>query len=324
MDVTIVCNKDSKLKKRINLIKDSIPDMQFAFSEPENVNSGDVYIIEEKNNYEESLSVFNLLLNSKIKKRVVILVAGDTVDPVNIVKWMRHGAADYIVKDKITAETITNSIIESAKYILGSLKKVISKDPKRSDYGDRVIVRKGSNWGTLLNNNTYKMSLVMVNIIFHDDAMGRYSEVSRERIHLLVKDELSRIAGNFDGIPWFSSPDSTVLSFHFGDHVNSAALAAIYITGHFFLFCIERLKLNEVLNIRVSVHTGDCLFNKNNTEQITSDLLNSLVHLEFQFTGKNELFITDKVYNELSGRISEYFEKADYFEGSMIYRLKRI
>ncbi len=319
----VVISSNVCIIEKIKALEEKFEDMDFTYSDTFLHTEFDLYLISEIVNFDQTQDLIGDIKNITKKKRAVIIIIGDTEKPFNVVKWMRSGVADYLLIEDLVEDILKDSIIGSFKYIFGDLKSIPGIINVNTNYGKRVVVKKNNDWKTLINNKTYPMSLVLVNIIFPDDATGRYSKKSKEMVVNIIKDEVNRVAENFGGSLWFWNGDSGVMSFHFDDYINSSILASIYLMGHFFLFCVEKLKLNEILKIKLSVHKGNCLYNKQNTEQITSDLINSIVHLQNQYNTAENLYITEDIYTGTSTRLSEYFEKLDFFEGKMIYRLMR-
>lgn len=318
-----VVTENQSIRDKIKTMQSKIEKFDFNYSEVVTDREYDIYLITENNDFEDSSDMLDDIRKACRKKRAVIIVIGRNTNAFNVVKWMRGGIADYLPVSDLREDTLKDSIIGSVKYIIGDLKNVKVITGKGNAYGKRITVSKNNNWNSLKNNHFYDMSLVMVSLSFSDDAAGRYSKASFEKITLQIKDEMSRAAAAFGGDLWFWNNDSGILTFHFGDYINASVLASIYIITHFFLFCVEKLKLDEVLKIKLSVHKGNCFYNKTNTESITSDLINSIVHLQHQFNTPDNLCITEQIYSSVSPRISEYFEKSDFFEGNMIYKLLR-
>ena len=57
-----------------------------------------------------------------------------------------------------------------------------------------------------------------------------------------------------------------------------------------------------------------------NTEEITSDVINSLVHLENQYNKEGNIIISEVVYNELSNRLKKNFQYLGEFENKKIFK----
>lgn len=183
----------------------------------------------------------------------------------------------------------------------------------------RVQISRNSEWDTLTDNTYYNFTLVKISIIMTKDYLGRYSKTSIEKIYETIQYEISNISQNFGGKIWFWQNNTGMLVFHFGDYTNSAVLAGIYFLHNFFIMCFETLKLDEMLNFKISIHNGDSGYKKTDTDHISSDIINSIVHLDNYFTKEDNLVITEDVYKKLSVRLIPYFEPLDIYEEKQIY-----
>ena len=67
------------------------------------------------------------------------------------------------------------------------------------------------------------------------------------------------------------------------------------------------------------MHDGKIQYTKNETEFITSDTINSVVHLQKVNNYTNTIDITENVYKFLNPRIKRFFYKDILFEGRSIY-----
>jgi len=311
-------NKESDLIKELSYFTIDKNDDFFKLS------SADIYIIYDEIFENNDKNIFFLIEKIKeitIKKRPLIIVISNFVDSKYIVSLMRSGVCDFLLSDTLNTDILFQSIQDSFRYLYGK-DLIIGKEKDLTVFDDRIRTPRNYNWEQLENNKNYDLTLVMITISFNNEVDGRYSITSKEKIIKDVMDEFSRVSSKFGGILWYWTNDSGMLAFHFDDHVNCGVLASIYIITHFNIFCIEKLRINELINIKISVHSGIGKFNRNDTQNITSDLLNSLVHLQFQYKDSGNFYITSDTYNKLSNRINNYFEKSDFFEGKQIFKLK--
>lgn len=319
----LVITKDLQISERLKELSMFFPDDKFIFSfdYDNSEEEAHIYLITEDESFEKTEPIIQTIQKNVKKQRAVIIVIGENHATSNIVNWMRAGVADFIALDKLNETTIRNSITTSIKYIHGDRTPIQPQQNKHS-YGKKVIIKKGD-WKKLHNNTVYPMSLVLVSILIPQSFIDRYSKEVLEKINALIREEMHVTAEKFGGSLWFWNNESGILAFHFGDHHNAATLASIYLMGHFFLYCIEKLNLNEILPLKISIHEGPCLYNKANTEQITSDMINTLYHMQNQYNTANNCVISEDIYTSLSNRLNFHFSKADYFEGKQLYRLQR-
>jgi hypothetical protein len=280
----------------------------------DDLTSCDLMIFEEEKSYNKSIILFEKIF-SKYENKPDYFIVSNNQDIPNVVKWMKNQAYDFLLAQDLKKNNLIKTIDELLNCKICEDKNITTKD-----YTDnRVIVSKNYDWETLNENEYYDVSLIKINIIMSNDYLGRYSKTSYEKIYDAIRNEVALLAQKFGGKIWFWQNNSGIIIFQFGDYVNSSVLAGIYFTHYFFIMCFEKLKLDEILKFTVSIHKGNCIYKKN-TDQITSDLINSITHLDSMFTEEDTMAITEDVYQDISLRLLPHFKYIDNFEGRKIYQ----
>ncbi|HPO49008.1 MAG TPA: hypothetical protein PLO89_01660 [Spirochaetota bacterium] len=324
INLDFYCSNDSFLTK---IIPPFLEDCDFLcnFFEVEKLtqNNGDrmnseVVFLEEDDSFVCSSDFFENIISKYNNKPPIIIISSNN-EVFNVVKWMRKGASDYLLKNELTKDILLNSINDSLTYIKKDNPSCNILDQNEDYINGRIVLPTNFDWNSLLDNQYYEMAPVMLTINFDKDFLSRYSKSSIEKIYENIKNEISLISSKFGGRIWVSQNNSFILSFYFGDYINCSALFGIYFFNRFFLLCVEKLKLDEVLKLKMSIHAGNCLFHKTNTEQITSDVINSLVHIENQYNTDGNIAVSETVYKNLSKRLSKFFSFEGEFEGKKIY-----
>ncbi|HOJ63742.1 MAG TPA: hypothetical protein PLE45_04910 [Spirochaetota bacterium] len=318
---------ESQIELKLKLIE-KVENFKFNFidisKEPYNITKNcEIIIFEEEYSYISSVDTFdNIIKLYEVFPAVIIITAGR--DMFNVVRWMRKGASDCVWIGDFTHEILKNSIRGSLQYV--SAKKIgVNKDFRVEDEDfnyshQKIIIPTNYDWNSLEDNKYYDMVLMMISFYLDKDAIGRYSEINIEKIFDKIKEEINSIVKRFSGQLWFWHNNSGMFTFYFGDCINCATLASIYIFNQLFLIYIENLKLNKLIDFKISLHYGRAFYHKKDTENITSDMLNSIVHIQNQYAEINSLYITDAIYNSLSTRIFSLFTYVGEFEHKKIYR----
>lgn len=276
----------------------------------------------EEESFITSLYFYKNIINSYVNKPISIIITNNT-DVYNSVQWMREGASDYLIKNTLNTEILINSLRGSIDYNKKSnIQFEDEKITKKNLKNPPIIIPRSVNWKELVDNNNYNFAIVLFEINFNKESYIRYSKEFIENIYSVFINETNKTAQIFGGKLWYFSSNSGSLIFYFDDYINCAALTAINIYNNFFLICYESLKLTELLDLKIIVHSGDGVFNSKNTDQITSDLVNSASHLIRQFAKVNTLNITEDVYLNLNPRIIKNFNKINTFEKRNIYEYK--
>lgn len=296
-------------------------------SEPlEGAAEADVLLFEERDSYFTSLTLFESVMAAYSEKTAIIILSANR-EILNVVRWMRNGATDYLWLGNFSGEILLSSVRGTLAFLAegeGESEPVSEEEVVRESWGDnyaleRVKVPQDCSWDILKDNSYYDFALVSINVSTDRYAVGRYSELSKEKIYSQIRQELETEVKRFGGRIWLWNNGSGLLAFHFGDALNCAVLAAISFYNNFFLTCIKKLKLDELLKIKLAVHWGNSIYHKSDTENITSDTLNSLIHLINNFAPDDSIMITGDVYDRLSVRVKNYFVETDSFEGNKIF-----
>ena len=279
--------------------------------------SGSNVIFFEEDSYVTSLELFQSILSAyKIKSAAIIFSSNK--DIFNVIQWMRKGASDYLLINKLKKDIIENSIKSSLDYInydKGAPKKSIdtSKFPL-------IKIPDQIDWHSLDDNSNYDLAIVMFEVIIKNQ--DRYSKSFIEGIYKEIKAETGRIASIYGGKLWFWSNNFGAAVFYFENYIDCSVLSAINFYNNFFLFCIEKLSLKEVLDFKIVINEGNCIFNNTNTDHITSDVINTLTHITKKFTKNNCLNITENVFKKLNPRLKTNFLVIEKFQKNKIYQYK--
>lgn len=327
MTIDVYYLPESQIELKLRLIEKA-DNFKFNFinllKEPYKVTPNcELIIFEEENSYIYSVDLYSKVISLyEIQPASIIVLTSREI--FNVVRWIRKGASDCIWIKDFTHEVLKNSIRGSLQYM--AAKKIgLNKDFKIEDENfdfshEKIIIPKNYDWNILKNNQYYDMALMMISFYLDKDAIGRYSDINIEKIFDSLKQEVNSIIKKFSGKLWFWHKNYGVVTFYFGDSINCAALSAIYLFNQLFLIYIEKLNLNKLIDFKISLHYGKAFYHKTDTENITSDILNSIFHLQNQYTKINSLYVTDAVQNSLSKRISDFFKYVGEFEYKKIYR----
>lgn len=281
-----------------------------------------ILLFEESDSYMTSLGQFEAIV-SAYGERAAVIILSSSREILNVVRWMRKGASDYLWIGNFSGEILLSSIRGTLAFLDGGQGE-IETDNNPPSWGDsylkeRVTVPQAASWESLQDNSYYDFALVSITISTDRYAVGRYSELSKEKIYSQIRQELEAEVKRFGGRIWLWNNGSALLAFHFGEAVNCAVLTSISFYNHFFLTCIKRLKLDELLKIKIALNWGNSIYHKSNTENITSDTLNSLIHLINNYASEDSLVITGDVYERLSARLKPSFKELGSFEGNRIF-----
>ena len=244
----------------------------------EKEHKNDIVIYEEEN-FLISIETFKIIIKNYFKKKVPAIIISNNREIFNVVLWMRNGASDYLVKQTLTKQNFINSINGSLHFVLKKKHLLtIEEVLRQKNKYIQVAIPKNPDWSGIENNSQNELSVVMIEILLHDASSCQYSKSSIDNIYAKIKNEASSISEMFGGKLWFWNNNYGSLVFHFGDKISCSVLAGIYFYNHFFQICLEKLKLNNILHFKICIHEGNMIFNRTNTDHITSDVINTLAH----------------------------------------------
>ena len=327
-DVDFFFREDSKLLEKLEKLTKEIKEVIFNFYKQSSVydiaDKNNIVIIEEEDSFLSSEDFFDKII-SQYSERCVVIIMTANRDFYNVVRWMRKGATDCIWTGELSEKLLFNSIKGSSDYINSKHSFVTNTNESNIDEqqklyeAGKITVPSNINWDSISDGVQLEMTIAMVSFFIEKEDVGIYSKSSIEKIFEHIKNEISQIVHYFGGRIWFWNNNSGMLIFHFGDHINNAALSCLYIINKFFLICTEKLKIEKMLKFKISIDTGIGIYYQHDTNHITSELLNFTVHLQQKFTKDNSMFLTKNVFDKLSPRINKFFKENENFENKQIF-----
>jgi hypothetical protein len=318
--VNVYAKNDSKIIKTIKSIEKDLKDYTFSFFNiedpppPQKV-IGALIIIEE-HGINEIFSKYKEIINS-YKYEPFYIISSEKPDYRNAVKWMKNDARDYIDSNQKYTVNEFKKILDEAFSILNIEYFEEKADDDPFSYPPVKIIS-NCKWDTVEGNMQYDMTVLMLSIILKEEN-NIYAKEDLERILKKIEDYASSIVTSFGGKKLFWNYDNGMFIFYFGDRVNSATLASILILNKLKIFIFETLSLYELFDIKIALHDGKINYYRKNAKFITSDTINSVVHLHNNIKYLNSIDITENVYENLNPRVKMHFFEDSVFEGRSIY-----
>jgi hypothetical protein len=271
---------------------------------------GSMIIIDESSE-KDSFKLSERILSSYVYKPSFV-VTSEKPDVESAVRWMKHGAADYIdAKNQYTVGQIDKIMKDALLFDGLELFGEVSEDIDPFTHPP-VHLHRQAGWRDLKNDVSYEMTTLMVSILVNKQQAGIYSKDQLVKILSGFEKRFETIVTNMGGARLFWNYDNGVFVFHFEDKINAAIVSAISILNRMKIMCLESMNLQEVFDVKCTLHDGAVLYNSVDTKFITSDTINSVVHLQRHTEHANSIDITENVYNFLNPRIKRHF----YFDGS--------
>jgi hypothetical protein len=184
-------------------------------------------------------------------------------------------------------------------YIYESSRKMFIEDPQ---------VRRTSNWGVLKLNEEYTMSFLRVDIVGNSGLVRKYPSDLIRSTYSDFKNIVTKISEKRNARIWNWEGDGGLSAFYFGSNIHqSAVLSGMEILHELFLYNKLNSKLEEILNIRLAVHSGPCYFFVNPSELDRNETIITIKDLEQNNTEANSLSISRTVFVMLDPLIAKQF-----------------
>lgn len=319
ININVYSKPENKIIKNLFEIEPKLKDYNFSYFDisdpppPQKV-IGSLIIVEETSIH-DIYTAFKRIQDS-YQFEPLFIITSESPNFQNAVRWMKTGASNYIDANKKYNHEEIDKILNEALYYYGQ--DFFDEEEDLEPFSHPSIeVANNCNWDILENNKYYQITVLMVSIEKLD--INKYSQETIDDILKKMEDLITNIIQNFNGKKLFWNYNNGMFIFHFGDKANCAVLASIYMLNKIKLYCLENLELQDILNLKITMHDGKILYSKNETEFITSDTINSAVHLQKINDFSNTIDITENVYKFLNPRVKRFFYKDILFEGRNIY-----
>jgi hypothetical protein len=165
-------------------------------------------------------------------------------------------------------------------------------DPEYKMFIENSEVQRTPNWGVLKDNTEYQFTFLRLDIAGNSaivrDNPAHAVEAAYGELRRIVESAIERRNGRI----WSWEGDGVLAAFYFSKNNSNASLAGIEILHELFIFNTMRCSLSSPLNVRIAVHTGQCIYT-NNIELIKkNETIKKIIELESKFTPLNSLTIS--------------------------------
>lgn len=194
---------------------------------------------------------------------------------------------------------LLNDILEQG-YIYEPTRKMFIEDPE---------VRRTPNWGVLKLNEEYTISFLRVDIVGNSGLVRKYPSDMIRTTYGDFKNIVTHTVEKRNARIWNWEGDGGLAAFYFGSNIHqSAVLCGMEILHELFLYNRLRSPLDEVLNIRIAVHSGPCEFFINPADLDRNETIITIKDLEKNNTDTDSLSISRTVFVMLDPLVAGQFE----------------
>jgi|GEM_PF-5252350 len=320
--INVYTTPGSLIEQKIKAIESQLKNYNFSFfniSEPPPPQKviGSLIIIDESA-IPNIQNIFKNIIDS-YKYEPSFIVTSEKPNYKNAVRWMKNDAKDYIDATKDYTKEEMEKILQEALFYFFDYSDYDEEVNKNPFSIPPVKISNYSNWDKLLNDQYYDMAVIMISIILKNSIFVNYSKEKLIIILKKIEDYISNLAKSMGGKKLFWNYNNGIFIFYFGDRINSAVLSAIHILNKIKIFCIESLNLQKTVDMKITIHDGKILYSSKETKFITSDAINSVVHLQNNHKDVDSIDITENIYKYLNPRVRRFYYEDAIFEGRRIY-----
>ncbi len=156
-------------------------------------------------------------------------------------------------------------------------------------------IRKTTNWGVLVDGNEYNFTFLRLDVIDNTRLVRRYSHEIIDATYNDLRGVVQKCIDKRNGRFWSWEGDGGLVAFYFSKKYTLAVLGAMDIIHELFLYNLLNCRLEKPLGIRIAVHSGLTVFNRN-TKEITNDVIKRTEEIESKYTRPNSVTISNEVY----------------------------
>jgi len=189
--------------------------------------------------------------------------------------------------------------------ILGEIDKAgIFYDNDFKMFVEDPRVMKTKNWSVLREMQEYIFTFLRVDIVGSSVLVRKYPAELVQSTYADIRTIVQNAVEKRNGRIWNWEGDGGLIAFYFAQKNNSAALSAIEIVHELYIYNLIGHRLDELLRVRMAVHSGQCKF-RHNFGDIKSDTINKVSEIESKYTKPNNVTFSTNVYHMLDPIIAE-------------------
>ena len=184
--------------------------------------------------------------------------------------------------------------------MLGEIRKSgLIYDEESSMFFEDPRVMQTMNWGVLREFEEYIFAFLRFDIVGNSSLVRQNPENTIQQTYSDLRSIVQSAIIKRNGRIWNWEGDGGLVSFYFSNKNVHAVLSAMEILHELYIYNQVRCRLNKPLRVRMAVHNGLCQF-RHNFEDIKSDTIKKIMHMESKCTKADTVSISSAVYQMLS------------------------
>ena len=246
-------------------------------------------------------------------------------------------AANHIISDLITEGLVIRFVITlidiyqnglmGKKMQIKKLPQILKEleilgyiyNPETKNFEENVRKSKTRGWGVLQEGELYEFAFLRIDIVDNTKLVRKYPKLMIIKAYSEIKAMVRKMVERRKGRLWEWEGDGGLAAFHYENKNLQAVFAGMEILYELFFFNLFECKLDDVLSVRIAIHTGPCHF-YTDAKLIQNETLKKLEILESRYSKPNTLTLSQGVYSDLGGKLEKAFEPVSVNGGNYVYR----
>lgn len=235
-------------------------------------------------------------------------------------------AARQIVEDMIAREQfmpfiallleVDRSGFVGRRYRISGMNEILyevadtgySYDADAGVFVENAVQRRTPNWGVLVDGNLYLLAFLMLDIVENSELVRVHDAATMSELYGDIRGIMQRVVEKRDGRLWLWEGDGGLAAFYMND-INAAAVhSGMEILHELFLYNHLRSSLDDLVAVRVAVHSGQVEY-RERRETVEGPVLAKVQRMESGLTAPDSLTISRMAYDAIDPLVAGWFRE---------------
>jgi len=195
--------------------------------------------------------------------------------------------------------------------MLGEIRKTgVIYDKDTNMFSEDPRVMQTMNWGVLREFEEYIFTFLRIDIVGNSTLVRQNPEDAIQKTYSDLRTIVQTSIIKRNGRIWNWEGDGGLVAFYFSNKNVHAVISAMEILHELYIYNLVYSVLNNPLRVRIAVHSGLCQF-RHNFEDIKSDTIKKIMHLESKCTKPDTVSVSSAVYQMLNQTMVEQLRQVN-------------
>ncbi len=241
------------------------------------------------------------------------------IDPENWVKdpasLFFKGASDYIPKSAITGTISVKRVKEAVSFY--------SQEDTEYSQDNTEGIFSGSNWDMIKTGQSYTFIFMFIEIDILEEWIANSGKTHLESIMDYFYNHLNEVIKPLNGKIWIKTNYGALVLFPYSGSATPVIIESFKLILNKLIISAEVYPFKTILSYKIALDLGTTKYlDRGNTGNIVSDSVNYIFHLGNQYIEKGNLYLTNRIFEDIPPGLMEYFVISGDFQGKTIHRMK--